>query len=49
MVRNEKKIDVVWDMERERDEWGASAKDGTGTWVIVDYDHEKFLDTFFAK
>jgi len=34
---------------RERDEWGASAKDGTGTWVIVDYDHEKFLDTFFAK
>lgn len=28
---------------RERGEWGARATPGSGTWIIVDYDHERFV------
>jgi pyrimidine-specific ribonucleoside hydrolase len=30
---------------REKGEWGARHRSGTGTWIITDYDREKFLFT----
>jgi len=29
-------------------EWGSRLHPGTGTWIITDHDHEKFLDTMLA-
>ena len=28
---------------QEKNQWGAKLADGSGTWIIIDYDHEKFL------
>jgi pyrimidine-specific ribonucleoside hydrolase len=33
---------------RERGEWGARLSPGSGTWIIVDYDHDRFLATLLA-
>lgn len=29
---------------RENGQWGAMHFPGSGTWIITDYDHEKFLE-----
>lgn len=31
---------------REKGEWGAKLQENTKTWIITDYDHTKFVDTF---
>ncbi|MCU0436307.1 MAG: nucleoside hydrolase [Raineya sp.] len=31
---------------REKGEWGAKLQENTKTWIITDYDHVKFVDTF---
>jgi hypothetical protein len=47
-------IDVIWDMETsdpddfltlllEHGEWGARLSPNSRTWIITDYDHEKFV------
>jgi inosine-uridine nucleoside N-ribohydrolase len=36
------------ELYRERGEWGARLAPGSGTWIIVDYDHARFLETFLA-
>lgn len=33
---------------REKGEWGAKKASGTNTWIIIDYSHEKFLQTLLA-
>ncbi|MEU7866763.1 hypothetical protein [Dactylosporangium sp. NPDC049140] len=33
---------------RERGEWGARPEAGTGTRIIVGYDHERFLQTMMC-
>jgi len=36
------------ELYRERGEWGARLSPGSGTWIIVDYDREKFVATLTA-
>jgi inosine-uridine nucleoside N-ribohydrolase len=31
---------------REKAEWGAVLAEGSNTWIIIDYDHERFMDVF---
>jgi inosine-uridine nucleoside N-ribohydrolase len=33
---------------RKQGEWGARVSPGSGTWIIVDYDHQQFLQTLIA-
>jgi inosine-uridine nucleoside N-ribohydrolase len=37
------------ELYRERGEWGARHAPGSGTWIIVDYDHARFLATFLQE
>ena len=37
------------ELYRERGEWGARLAPGSGTWIIVDYDHARFLATFLQE
>lgn len=36
------------ELYREGSNWGAKLSPGSGTWIIIDYDHEKFLQTLTA-
>jgi inosine-uridine nucleoside N-ribohydrolase len=41
----------VWaevELYRERGQWGAKLSPGSGVWIIVDYDREKFIQTLTA-
>lgn len=41
----------VWaevELYREGNGWGAKLSPGSNTWIIVDYDHQKFLQTLTA-
>jgi inosine-uridine nucleoside N-ribohydrolase len=41
----------VWaevELFRERGEWGARPRPGSGTWIIIDYDRARFMATFLA-
>jgi hypothetical protein len=31
---------------REGAEWGARLAEGSNTWIIIDYDHERFMEVF---
>jgi len=33
------------ELYREKGQWGSRLKAGSGTWIIVDYNHEKFVET----
>jgi hypothetical protein len=33
------------ELYREKGEWGARPAPGSGTWIITDYDHERFVRT----
>lgn len=37
------------ELYRERGEWGARLASGTRTWIIVDYDPQRFLQTLLAR
>jgi inosine-uridine nucleoside N-ribohydrolase len=32
------------ELYHERGEWGARLREGSNTWIIIDYDHDKFMD-----
>jgi pyrimidine-specific ribonucleoside hydrolase len=34
---------------RERGQWGARLVPGSGTWIIIGYDRERFLATLLAQ
>jgi hypothetical protein len=34
---------------REGPEWGARLALGSGTWIVTDYNHAKFLDVLFSS
>jgi inosine-uridine nucleoside N-ribohydrolase len=36
------------DIFRERGEWGSRLSPGSGVWITVGYDHQRFLDTLLA-
>ena len=33
---------------REKGQWGAKLQPNSNTWIITDYDHQKFLQTLLA-
>ena len=35
---------VEVELFREKGEWGARLAESSGTWIIIDYDHQKFID-----
>jgi pyrimidine-specific ribonucleoside hydrolase len=37
------------ELYRERGEWGARPRPGSGTWIITDYDRDKFVRTLTAS
>ena len=36
------------ELYREKGKWGSKLSPGSGTWIIVDYDHSRFMDTLMA-
>jgi inosine-uridine nucleoside N-ribohydrolase len=40
---------VEVELFREKGEWGAKKASGTNTWIIIEYSHKKFLQTFLAQ
>lgn len=39
---------VEVEVYREKGEWGSRPCEGTNTWIIIDYDHALFVDTFLG-